>query len=91
MSGVYIRGMQMPEKPILFCIHPDGKVFSDKEGGWEEYRAVPVPDHGDLIDRNALVPDTSFYDGGDWHYGYSKKTIQYAPTVIQTDKEGDND
>lgn len=34
-----------------------------------------------LIDANALVADTSFYDGGDWHYGYSAKQIENAPTV----------
>jgi hypothetical protein len=36
---------------------------------------------GRLIDANALVPDTSFFDGGDWHYGYSAKQLEAAPTV----------
>lgn len=54
--GVYIN-MEMPTAPVLFCIHPDGKVFADLEGGWREYKAIPVPPHGDLIDRDALAED----------------------------------
>ena len=34
-----------------------------------------------LIDANALVADTSFFDGDEWHYGYSAKQIENAPTV----------
>ena len=51
MSGIYIKGMEMPKNPVLFCIHPDGKVFADLEGEWREYKAVPVPPHGRLIDE----------------------------------------
>ena len=50
MSGIYIKGMEMPTSPVLFCIHPDGKVFADLEGGWRQYKAVPVPEHGRLGD-----------------------------------------
>ena len=38
--GVYIKNMEMPTAPVLFCIHPDGKVFADLEGGWREYKAI---------------------------------------------------
>ena len=34
-----------------------------------------------LIDADALVADTSFFDGDDWHYGYSAKQIANAPTI----------
>ena len=37
--SVYIN-MEMPTVPVLFCIHPDGKVFADLEGGWREYKAI---------------------------------------------------
>lgn len=50
MSGIYIDGMEMPKSPVLFCIHSDGKVFADLEGGWREYKAVEIPSHGRLID-----------------------------------------
>ena len=51
--GFYID-MEMPTAPVLFCIHPDGKVFADLEGGWREYKAIPVPKHGRLIEAFAL-------------------------------------
>lgn len=62
MSGIYIKDMEMPTSPVLFCIHPDGKVFADLEGRWREYQAVPIPQHGrlrmtDYVDRDALIAD----------------------------------
>lgn len=61
--GVLIN-MEMPTSPVLFCIHPDGKVFADLEGGWREYQAVPVPPHGRLIDADALH---KLFEN-QWHY-----------------------
>ena len=52
--GVYIENMEMPTSPVLFCVHPDGKVFADLEGGWREYKAVPVQPHRRLIDAVML-------------------------------------
>lgn len=52
--GVYIKDMEIPKTHVLFCIHPDGKVFAHLEGGWREYKAVPIPPHGDLIDRDGI-------------------------------------
>lgn len=34
---------------VTYIIHPDGKVFADLEGSWREYKAVPVPPHGRLL------------------------------------------
>lgn len=33
------------------------------------------------IDADALVTDISFFDGENFHYGYSQGTIESAPTV----------
>ena len=52
--GLYIKGMEIPTTPVLFCVHPDGKVFADLEGNWREYKAAPVPPHGDLVDRDEM-------------------------------------
>lgn len=52
--SILIKNMEMPTSPVLFCIHPDGKVFADLEGGWREYKAIPVPPHGRLIDADTL-------------------------------------
>ena len=47
--------MEMPTSPVLFCIHPDGKVFADLEGNWREYKAVTVPPHGRLIAEDDAI------------------------------------
>ena len=34
-----------------------------------------------LIDADALVADTQFFDGHEWHYGYTEDEIKEAPTI----------
>lgn len=86
--GVYIN-MEMPkETPVLFCVHPDGKVFADLEGEWREYKAVPVPPHGDLIDRKTA------YDSllnGMVMTGYQSRALDcingfYVTTIIEAEE-----
>lgn len=82
--------MEMPTSPVLFCIHPDGKVFADLEGGWREYKAVPVPPHGDLIDRDALPWENQGFmltDPDEW--GLKAWDIEHAPTIIPASEEGE--
>jgi hypothetical protein len=70
--------MEMPTSPVLFCIHPDGKVFADLEENWREYKAVPIPPHGDLIDRVALpTPRVEWED------------VVNAPTIIPASEKGE--
>ena len=73
--------MEMPKSPVLFCIHPDGKVFADLEGEWREYKAVPVPPHGRLIDIDAPYQIQVHVDG------LTKKGSVdiYAPAVLEAD------
>ena len=56
MSGIYIPGFFIPDDVnyVLLSVHKDGTVVTDFRGGWEEYVAIPVPDHGRLIDADAL-------------------------------------
>lgn len=58
--SILIKGISMPQtKAIAVVIHPDGTAYSAKmfAGVCTEYladcTAVPVPPHGDLIDRDA--------------------------------------
>ena len=54
--GVYISGIEMPKSEEILCvnIHPDGKVCINLDLKCTQIAtAVPVPDHGDLIDRDA--------------------------------------
>lgn len=83
--GVYINGMEIPKKPVLFCIHPDGKVFADLEGGWGEYNAIPVPPHGRLIDVDKLEEEVCC----GCKRGCIDCAIANAPTVIPADKDGE--
>ena len=56
MSGVYITGMEMPkDDEILYLrITPSGKVSIAMDLKCREIaRALPVPDHGRLIDADA--------------------------------------
>lgn len=65
MSGIYITGMEMPKDGFLtITVTSDGRVVgnSKKESGKFEYldnediaKAVPVPDHGRLIDADVLT------------------------------------
>lgn len=78
--SVLIKGMEIPKSPVLFCIHPDGKVFADLEGGWREYKAVPVPPHGRLIDADELK--TAFPCGESVRTECVRATIDHATTII---------
>lgn len=93
--GILIKGMEMPkEVPIIFCIHPDGKVFADLEGGWREYKAVPVQPHGRLIDADALYESYALDTNIDVMASvkrineYMQLKIDEAPTIIPA-KEGE--
>ena len=84
--GVYIKGMEMPTAPVLFCIHPDGKVFADLEGGWREYKAIPVPSHGDLIDADWVRNDIDKKrPGRSYEDAWALTVIDAAPTIIEAD------
>ena len=50
--GIYIN-MEMPKNGChhIICIYANGTVSA----GRKEYRAVPVPPHGRLIDADALI------------------------------------
>ena len=56
--SILIRDMEMPEDGChhIICIYADGTVAT----GRREYRAIPVPPHGRLIDESAI--DLSKYE-----------------------------
>lgn len=89
---VYIKGMEMPTTPVLFCVHPDGKVFADLEGEWRAYKAVPVPPHGDLIDRREAIIDANerAYDFwlSDDEVNATIQFLKEQPTIIPASEEG---
>lgn len=86
MSDILIRGMEMPKsKPICIVIDVAGQarqydLNNEKFIDDELYEAVPIPPHGDLIDRDALMDsDGDLWDG---RWGWSGIKIANAPTII---------
>lgn len=94
--SILIKGMEMPtNEPLIVKINPDGSVNTTWKNDYKKYEAVPVPEHGRLIDADALPT----YDkpigkmmmfGGE--YVYTQTAIDNAPTIIPAsaaDKEGE--
>lgn len=100
MAGLYIKGMEMPKVPTRFIIFADGRVEDEDDSAYK-YSAVPVPDHGRLIDADALrqtmyheafETDSPLqkWDSGCWiRYKMFERMEESAPTIIQADKDGD--
>ena len=57
--GLYIKSMEMPlEKSRIIQIYPDGTVRRlDGSIFNSHFEAVPVPEHGRLIDADALAAE----------------------------------
>ena len=83
--SVYIHGMEMPKTGYEDVrIFADGSVTATSHNPpyyRTDYRAVPVPDHGRLIDADALMERL-----GDVEYkGAVKRVLIQAPTIIPAD------
>lgn len=106
--SVLIRDMEMPTEGewILVNIFPDGKCVVQSWCGKdficaEKLTAVPVPEHGRLIDADALrakmyheafETDSPMqkWDSGCWiRYKMFERLEENAPTIIPADKEGE--
>ena len=56
--GIYIPGMEMPQRDEVITIYPDGTAHLNHLGlrlHINESKAVPVPEHGRLGDLDAAV------------------------------------
>ena len=77
MPDILIYRMKMPEnKPLRLVLNPNGQLFVDHGVTFAEYEAVELPEHGDLIDRDALPKERV-----EW------EDIVNAPVVIPSNKE----
>ena len=95
--GVYIKGLQMPERCIwcvffrrnglrdYCCISSaqprDGVIPTDCP-------LISVPDHGDLIDRDALFDANSWDWFNEWGSTVNKQAelVVNAPVIIPADR-----
>ena len=100
MSGIFIPGLEMPNK-CMDCpcsgTYTDGLwgceikaellTSTELEDGKPEHcPLVPVPGHGDLIDRDALRKAVIVDNYISWTN--AKAAIDLAPTIIPADKGG---
>ena len=90
--GVYIKGMEMPDRcgrcrfATAFDCGVDKQFIPTHDERRYDCPLVPVPPHGRLIDADALV-DEAYQPGA---YGYvDALQIENAPTIIEA--EGDNE
>ena len=70
--GVYINGMEMPTEGTVITIYKMSGKFYACVHGTELYPLVPVPPHGDLIDKDAYE-----YPGD----------LMYEPVIIPASEE----
>lgn len=104
--SILIKGMKLPKNGYL-AIVPTGEVFISGNGwglqpdGWSvqpDGQAVELPDHGDLIDRDALneaMYHEAFETDSEWQKWDSGCWIRYkmferhrdsAPVVIPAER-----
>ena len=76
-------------------MYADGTVIVIKEqDDFYEFKAVPVPPHGRLIDADALEYEEAYLNG---HYELgdveivTRKDIESAPTIIPAEPVGESE
>lgn len=99
MAGLYIRNVKLPESAfdtLYLAVHKDGLVeYDGGPYGWQNTRAIPVPDHGRLVDADALVLKgyalSVVMSGsyGTWRDEVPLIDTDAAPTIIPADKDGE--
>lgn len=81
--GIYLPNMEMPNLGYReIRIYPDGRVMEEDECGIDEVvgTAVPVPPHGDLIDKQYAYQNTMAM--GEHMRKIILKQIDLLPTII---------
>ena len=93
--GVYIKGMEMPDGCVVcpFFIENRHDRGDDSlcRASRKEVKCgcplVPVPPHGDLIDRDALIKGEGRYIISFGKEGIDIAEINRAPTIIEAEEE----
>ena len=89
MSGVYIRGVEMPTSCLsckfhksIYCVLTNICTIT-----MQNCPLIPVPNNGRLIDANALRVDhfVTSPTNSTIHLYVSQKQIDEAPTIIPAD------
>lgn len=106
MSGIYIPGMEMPHRHEAITIYPDGTAHLSHLGlglHISESKAVPVPEHGELIEREPILDVmrkerdriSETYGPNDEYVNclnkYAISMVTSAKTIIPADQEKKNE
>ena len=92
--GIYITGMEMPindkMEPTAVWVYPNGYVIVFKERGkLQQYtKAIPVPPHIDLIERDELIKRALRAGPDDDSRWVDVFWIENAPTIIPASEAG---
>lgn len=83
--GIYVKGMKMPRSCDECYIREKDTcpILKANLTGWGrriDCPLVPVPDHGDLIDRNVLLSKVQKW------YWEALETVKRMPTVIPAER-----
>ena len=92
--SILIKGMEMPKDSyVAVKIFPDGRVDtipyvqSIRTELIDGTKAVSIPPHGDLIDRDALPWEKQGLLLADEDWALSCSIIDEAPTIIPADAD----
>ena len=96
MSGIYIPGLKFPNEDGVLTLRVWGNGMVEALDGYHSFllsgvKAVPVPEHGRLIDADALpnydkpIGKMMMFGG---EYVYTQTAIDNAPTILPADGEG---
>lgn len=90
--STYIKAVEMPkEHPLYITLRPDGSVHV-----WDSYgesyvtQAIPVPNHGGLIDADSKTfPTFHRKELNDYMKGWNAclRSVQQQPIIIPSDRE----
>ena len=88
--GIYLPNMEMPTScnACMFDVYGLCLINENIEGEDELTHScplVPVPPHGDLIDRDALPFEMCEYADGSPVWLIEKREVDNAPTIISDD------
>ena len=92
MADILIRGMEMPTgEPLRIVLNPNGQLFVDHGVTFTEYEAVELPEHGEVIDRDAFIKneclDRDCLDCECDDRCDMIKNLKTAPVIVPASKE----
>ena len=90
--SILIKGIKLPEygKRLKMFVEYNGQVIIDKRTYFEEYEAITVPDHGDLIDKTNLMESLADWqrseapeEGINWDSGRNVTSHEFQYSIYR--------